>query len=378
MLTKFCGMYRVKLYHLRRNVKFVIMNSVFFTDKHIHEYYDLKGSIAGRTAKPGDMVLKDNDLRERLPDGAISFPPQIRERVRRQLIRDCNFLQKKDIMDYSMLVGIHRVPPKTPGTENAGRGIIRNSVRERRSSINRAAATLSSTLEHHEAGDSPMNPSMSMSARHGDTRRSIHEVSENFAIFDDILDEDESSYLEGSENRPARSVSSPVQSITIGNDIEKKKSQTIEQIYWPFHRLHDIHGHRRMKPGPCYHCKCIPCQCKEDVELLRHYNIPDFVSPLSDRKDGGFTMDTNGVAFPFEHDGQPYDGKIFYLGVIDILQEYNTRKVVESRYRMLQGMDALEASCVAPKDYAARFVQFFDIYSQRLGRKIGLKSSGTS
>jgi len=37
LITKFVGMYKVKMYHLRRNVKFIIMKSVFDTDVFIRE-----------------------------------------------------------------------------------------------------------------------------------------------------------------------------------------------------------------------------------------------------------------------------------------------------------------------------------------------------
>lgn len=393
MLTKFCGMYRVKLYHLRRNVKFVIMNSVFYTDKPLQEFYDLKGSIHGRDSNPGDQVLKDNDLRARLPDGALALPPELRDRVRRQLICDCNFLQKKGIMDYSMLVGIHHIPPRTKDMDGSVRTSSRASTRRTSFARKPAGSSGSSTENHSVGGDSisslgqhgdpqqrsnSMNMNMSFSQKHNENlRRSIHEMSDNLgppvAMFDDILDEDDSSYLEGSNKRPPRSGPTPTSIIAMNNDIERKKAQTIEQIYWPFHRLHDIHGHRRMIPGPCFHCRSAPCQCKDDNKILKGFGIPNFVAPLSDRKDGGFLMDMTGMDMPMtfmnpRHGEQPYEGKIFFLGVIDILQEYNSRKVVESRYRMLQGMDALEASCVAPRDYAARFVKFFDIYSIRLGK----------
>lgn len=380
MIAKFCGMYRVKLYHLRRNVKFVIMESVFFTDKPLQEFYDLKGSIHGRDASPGDQVLKDNDLRARLPDGALALAPELRDRVRRQLIRDCNFLQKKAIMDYSMLVGIHHIPPKSKDMDGSARMTSRASAR--RPSLARRPLASSGSSDNQSVSESNNNSSsglsVSFSQKHNENiRRSIHEMQDNLgppiAMFDDILDEDDSSYLEGSDNRPSRPGAAPAHIITTNNDIETKKAQTIEQIYWPFHRLHDIHGHRRMIPGPCFHCKSVPCQCKEDNQILKGYGIPNFVAPLSDRKDGGFMMDTNGLDMPMKYHNartgeQLYEGKIFYLGVIDILQEYNSRKVVESRYRMLQGMDALEASCVAPRDYAARFVKFFDMYSIRVGK----------
>jgi Phosphatidylinositol-4-phosphate 5-Kinase len=81
MMTKFLGMYRVKLYHLRRNVKFIIMNSVYYTDKVLQSFYDLKGSVTGRDSKPGQDVKKDNDLRQGLPESSLALPPDVRSRI---------------------------------------------------------------------------------------------------------------------------------------------------------------------------------------------------------------------------------------------------------------------------------------------------------
>lgn len=51
-LVRFFGMHRVKMYHLRRKVHFVIMSCVFDPDK-MQVMYDLKGSTLGRrTRKP--------------------------------------------------------------------------------------------------------------------------------------------------------------------------------------------------------------------------------------------------------------------------------------------------------------------------------------
>ena len=94
-MTKFLGMYRVKLYHLQRNVKFIVMNSVFDTDKMLSSFYDLKGSRIGRQAKPGESVKKDNDVRKAIENDSNSgfiLPQAVRDRVRQQVIRDCNFL----------------------------------------------------------------------------------------------------------------------------------------------------------------------------------------------------------------------------------------------------------------------------------------------
>jgi len=50
LLVRILGMHRVKMYHLRRKVHFVIMASVFDTPEEIHTIYDLKGSLVGRQA----------------------------------------------------------------------------------------------------------------------------------------------------------------------------------------------------------------------------------------------------------------------------------------------------------------------------------------
>ena len=63
LLVRMLGMYRVSMYHLRRKVRFVIMNSIFDTPEKIHTIYDLKGSLLGREATEKERknggVLKD-------------------------------------------------------------------------------------------------------------------------------------------------------------------------------------------------------------------------------------------------------------------------------------------------------------------------------
>ena len=105
-LIRIVGMHRVKMYHLRRKVHFVIMTSVFDTPSKINTIYDLKGSLIGRCAtvkeKESGGVLKDMDLGERkLHFGNKKTAFMI------QLQKDAKFLASLNIMDYSLLVGIH-------------------------------------------------------------------------------------------------------------------------------------------------------------------------------------------------------------------------------------------------------------------------------
>lgn len=50
---------------------------------------------------------------------------------------------------------------------------------------------------------------------------------------------------------------------------------------------------------------------------------------------------------------------VLYMGIIDILQEYNVKKKVEHAYKSLQ-FDPLEISVVEPKFYASRFINFLE------------------
>lgn len=332
MMTRFFGMYRVKLYHLRRNVKFVIMNSVYYTDKYLQSFYDLKGSSIGRDAKPGQAVLKDNDLRKELPEQALALAPRERAAVRHQLEKDLDFLTSMGIMDYSMLVGVHHVP--------AFEGKANTTVSFRRK--NRARRNTSGTATDDSDNDNNMVdvvPKSPIKRNRGD-------------VAADILEDDENSYLVGSENRTSPSEES------LNTETERKKQNTVEKLFWPFHHLYDIHGHRRWRP----------LLGDEDGGSgnINGYQIPTFLKPLADRKDGGFEMETTGLHLPLKReDGFLYEGKIFYMGIIDILQEYNTRKSIESKYRYLRSALPNAASCVPPRDYADRFLEFFDQFSKR-------------
>ncbi len=53
-ITRFYGMHRIKMPHIRRTIHFVVMQSVFFGDNAINEMYDLKvrGATRGASAAP--------------------------------------------------------------------------------------------------------------------------------------------------------------------------------------------------------------------------------------------------------------------------------------------------------------------------------------
>jgi len=93
--------------------------------------------------------------------------------------------------------------------------------------------------------------------------------------------------------------------------------------------------------------------------------LKNFDEPLSNRKDGGLTMDVADLTLPLnvtigKHQ-QKCESKIFYLGIIDILTQYTEWRKLEAQYKRLRRWN--QPSCVNPEKYADRFVIFFDEYT---------------
>jgi hypothetical protein len=192
---------------------------------------------------------------------------------------------------------------------------------------------------------------------------------------------------------------------TYNNDFLKERMA--EDVYWPFQRFYTYKGRRRLhprrdctEPTNCMESKSVESPLHDEYDSqrkLKHawvqkmrdmadqclsFNdrldrgsdvalkegfIPIFEPPLSNRKDGGFLMDTNGCKLPFVinvgNATQYCDGKIFYMGIIDVLQQFNIRKRLEARLRRIKGGGWEGASCVHPFLYADRFLRFFDEYT---------------
>lgn len=119
LISQFYGLHRVKMPLFgggSRKVHFVVMNNLFPPHRDIHLKYDLKGSTWGRntTIPPGwdekelpKHTLKDLNWLER--HQKIQFGPEKRHIFFKQLEADVKLLQKVNVMDYSLLLGIHDV-----------------------------------------------------------------------------------------------------------------------------------------------------------------------------------------------------------------------------------------------------------------------------
>jgi len=110
LLSQFYGLHRVKMPYGRK-IHFVVMNNLFPPHRDIHQTFDLKGSTIGRDYREDDLetnpraTLKDlNWLRRKRH---LELGIQKKRLFLAQLLKDVRLLQRLQIMDYSLLIGIH-------------------------------------------------------------------------------------------------------------------------------------------------------------------------------------------------------------------------------------------------------------------------------
>jgi len=119
ILTRFWGLYKVVRGPIIK-VNFIVMKNAFSSGDKIHERYDLKGSRIGRHSGEENLrlsrvMLKDLDLCQM--NRRIRLGP-CRKQFLEQVTSDCKFLEKFEIIDYSLILGIHYLDDTT--TEEGG------------------------------------------------------------------------------------------------------------------------------------------------------------------------------------------------------------------------------------------------------------------
>ena len=136
LLVKFYGVYTVTLGKFKRHL--IAMPNVLKSDLSIDEVYDLKGSTRNREVTQeeidaGVSTLKDlnfdNRCRE-LGEG-IMLDDAMTKKFLCQLDADLILLRRLDIMDYSLLLGIHRSTPNDGDTRVASKSRVVSNIWQR-------------------------------------------------------------------------------------------------------------------------------------------------------------------------------------------------------------------------------------------------------
>lgn len=329
LITRFYGMHRVKMHHLRRKMHFIIMASVFDTPLEIHGRFDLKGSKVGRRATPKERssngVLKDMDLLDsgfRLQMGA-----ERRAMLLVQIRKDVEFLKRMKIMDYSMLIGVH------------------------------------------------------------DSRQAIQST-----IYQNLKAADQSGASKSAPNSPNKSSMLDVNAAAAGD---------VPPI--PVRLLRSVSDPSAQGEGPGYECKAgaplgsamyrlseattaVAMPSGDDFDMSDMDSDSDYESNSSDGGETSIAADgslsslafspriLDVSAFPAQSEslfcrdeGGIYgrdrygrkNGFVYFLGVIDILQQYNTRKIAETFFKGIRH-NRKQISSVNPTFYGDRFIEFME------------------
>jgi hypothetical protein len=93
---------------------------------------------------------------------------------------------------------------------------------------------------------------------------------------------------------------------------------------------------------------------KLDTKLLQEYFIMDYsLLVMMQEMDmvKGSKVEGNGFF--------KYDKYLVHIGIIDFLQTYNTKKKIESKYKILKSGGRASVSAISPQPYRKRFLKLF-------------------
>ncbi|PWA40856.1 MORN motif-containing protein [Artemisia annua] len=277
LVTKFYGLHEISV-KSGKKVQFVVMGNMFYTELRIHRRYDLKGSCLERSTNKDDIgevtTFKDLDL-------AYDFhmDKSVRDVLFKQISSDCAFLESQQIIDYSLLLGLHFRAPKH----------------------------MTALLEPPDAFHMPRRPNA-----------------------DDH---------DGSTDHMDCSIP-PKGLILVTHEPSSVKTAPV-----PHSRGSTL---KAFSVGDKEVDLLLPGTARLRVQL--GVNMPAQANRNVSSQDNS----TSTEAELFE----VYD-VVLYLGVIDILQGYNTRKKIELAYKSLRH-DPMSISVADPKFYSKRFYSFLE------------------
>ncbi|KAG9151768.1 hypothetical protein Leryth_002052 [Lithospermum erythrorhizon] len=120
LVTKFFGVHCVKPIGGQKT-RFVVMGNVFYSEYGIHKRFDLKGSSYGRmTGKPEGETDETTTFKDLDLDFVFNLRKSWYEELIRLITNDCLFLEAENIMDYSLLIGVHFCNTKESFIETSG------------------------------------------------------------------------------------------------------------------------------------------------------------------------------------------------------------------------------------------------------------------
>lgn len=383
LLSRFYGLHRVKLPHGKK-IHFVIMNNLFPPHRDIHETYDLKGSSLGREypeekakTKKGATLKDLNWVRRRRE---LEFGPEKKSLFEAQLENDVALLKKLNIMDYSLLIGLHDVRRgnrenlraeklQVVQPEEVGNGQGGQSATNAATSSNPPApgspASASASNHHH-----PHVPHLSLPHHHHERATSPSSqggMSRSESGFTVLSDED----FVAAELGPA----SPLPGSTESNPLSPGAMQSSSTSALPSSSLPTSSSNPTNINSPTTAGGSSSTNPKRASEVnafvlraaVRRSDLQALGSSSTAQLPAKETSERRHFLFYQEEGGfrstndlnEPTDW-IYYLGIIDLFTPYSTIKRGENWWKRLTLHDGRMVSSVPPRQYGDRFIQFLE------------------
>jgi len=155
LLPKFYGFYCIQIGG--RNIRVIVMNNLLPSRIKMDMRFDLKGSTFKRKASKKERgkdspTYKDLDFMELLPNG-IELDYDMYEAIRQTIRRDVRVLSSFEIMDYSLLLGVHNITQEEQERKNSIDSGLTND-----SSVTLRSKTSHSSREQRRKKHVSLNP----------------------------------------------------------------------------------------------------------------------------------------------------------------------------------------------------------------------------
>lgn len=334
---------------------FVVMTNVFNTTRPIHEIYDLKGSRVARS-NPAGPVYKDNDLTQNVDIG---------ERKKRLLLgviyEDIKLLLNLKFTDYSLLLGVHYLDmsefyKSQHEKQQLAEKKKKKSTKTKTSDQNWTIGQDSDDTLHQGDHIEPSSSSCETPDRdstvenNGTPSRTQRRTSKRYA-------------WSGNDNTPMFGGSSQLKAVVTQDDglseLTEEGEKETRDLTDDYDKDLEPIGNDSKRGG----------KKGRDVHIIIHHRSQKTgaSSPQTAKQgsDGTEVRSPNSQPIDnmlFERDGGilSRDGKrIYYLGIIDTLTEFDMKKAAERNIKTLKYPTRRnEISAQPPDEYAQRMKEF--------------------
>jgi len=356
LLTKFFGVFSVKPSQGKK-VRFIVMANLFCDSLEIHDTYDLKGSTLGRFTSI-ETRMKANSLESTTESGVIlkdldlGFKFRLEKSKRdlfiRQVSLDLKLLEELNIMDYSLLVGVHYTNTKDRKSKTGS--MLSDSQ------LSSAGVDTEMPGNHsHTETDGDYDDDVSTLVKNRNNERTSFESSDMYDIDDD--DEDAEN---GDESNPNRKKSEYAWALNIYKQLSKNFGafETVAATSTkPLVFKYINHGGRRNEEkrpwkGADEQIAQVVGDC---VTQFSSNSLPKQLAAVC--VPGRSFKSLSEKDMKVLHEEPSVRDAILNLGIIDILQVYSAPKKLERGFKGAV-YKATSISVAAPKAYAKRFKDF--------------------